>query len=400
MWSKTGVLAKSLVDTITQGNAMQTITTGPEIYKQDSAGKVRTWQYLVGTDGNDWGWATVSGTKGGQKVTSTWRKVTGKNVGRSNETSPEQQAHLEAEASMDKKLERGYFRDLGNVGTFDKFKPMLAIGYEKAAIAWEKGVYVQPKLDGIRCIARADGLWTRQGKPIVSVPHIFEALKPMFWANPNLILDGELYNHDLRDDFNKITSLVRKLKPTAEDLKETASMVQYHIYDMPCDKGFGDRRAAMHDLLWHGWLEGQSYPCKPVPTNKITSQEEADDFYGQYLEAGYEGQMVRLDGVGYEQNKRSKSLIKRKEFLTDEFPVVAVEEGAGNWSGHVKRFIIDLGDGKTCGAGVRGSQEQLKALFEDGKKPDWATLRYFTPTPDGVPRFPVVVDYGFGVRED
>jgi ATP-dependent DNA ligase len=109
--------------------------------------------------------------------------------------------------------------------------------------------------------------------------------------------------------------------------------------------------------------------------------------------------MIRKNTV-YEQNKRSKSLIKRKEFLTDEFPVVAVEEGKGNWSGHIKRFILALPGGTQFGAGVRGTQETMATMFESKEVPSWATLRYFTPTPDGIPRFPVVIDWGTGKRED
>ena len=80
--------------------------------------------------------------------------------------------------------------------------------------------------------------------------------------------------------------------------------------------------------------------------------------------------------------------------------MVSVEEGLGNWSGHVKRFVLRLPDGTTCGAGVRGTQTQMKELFESNETPTWATLRYFGLTPDGVPRFPVVVDYGVGERVD
>jgi ATP-dependent DNA ligase len=113
---------------------------------------------------------------------------------------------------------------------------------------------------------------------------------------------------------------------------------------------------------------------------------------------GYEGQMVRQDGT-YE-NKRSKNLLKRKEFITEEYEVVSVEVGQGNWDGYAKRFVLKLPNGNQFGSGVRGNQAQLKELWEAEVKPTWATLRYFEMTPDGVPRFPVVIDYGVGERED
>ena len=89
-----------------------------------------------------------------------------------------------------------------------------------------------------------------------------------------------------------------------------------------------------------------------------------------------------------------------KEFITEEFEVVSMEEGQGNWSGHTKRFILRLADGREVGAGVRGNQDQLSKLWESQETPSWATLRYFDLTPDGIPRFPVVIDYGVGERDD
>jgi DNA ligase-1 len=276
---------------------------------------------------------------------------------------------------------------------------MLASDYTKLKkpIDFEENrVLCQPKLDGIRCIARADGLWTRAGKEIVSCPHIMEALTTYFDENPDDILDGELYNHELKADFNKITSLVRKTKPTKEDIEECAEKVQYHIYDGIIDEPYHEFFSSR--FFWiKDELRNAPDCIQTVKTCGVDSIEMLDELYGTYLTDGYEGQMVRYDAM-YE-NKRSKYLMKRKEFITEEFPVVGVEEGKGNWSGHVKIFRVEYAPGKVCGAGVRGDQATLKKLFESDV-PDWCTLRYFEPTPDGVPRFPVVIDWGYGKRQD
>jgi ATP-dependent DNA ligase len=108
--------------------------------------------------------------------------------------------------------------------------------------------------------------------------------------------------------------------------------------------------------------------------------------------------MIRIDQP-YE-NKRTKNLLKRKEFLTDEFQVEKMLEGQGNWQGCVKHFVLKLNENTVFQAGVRGDMDTLRAMWDKGEKPDWVTLRYFTPTPDGVPRFPVVIDWGKGKRED
>lgn len=369
-----------------------TIETYDAIFKRDTKGAIRTWQVEVGYNSDDHaGYRIISGLEDGNLTTSEWKLTEAKNVGRSNATTAREQAISEAQSVRSNKLERGYFVLRSAVDSFDKFKPMLAAKYEDVSV--EFPVFSQPKLDGIRCIARADGLWTRQGKEIVSVPHINKALEDFFKTHPEAILDGELYNHELKDDFNKITSVVRKTKPTALDLEESARLAEYHVYDLgSCRGGFDYRNRVLQSFsIW-------AHECiKLVPTSDVATEQELDSLYGQYLENGYEGQMVRTDAK-YE-NKRSKTLLKRKEFLTDEFKVVEMLEGKGNWSGYVKRFVLELPDGTQFGAGVRGNQETLKNLLSEAT-PQWATLRYFTPTPDGIPRFPVVVDWGYGERDD
>ena len=137
---------------------------------------------------------------------------------------------------------------------------------------------------------------------------------------------------------------------------------------------------------------------KIVETNFPHDSKEIDEQYGQYTSEGYEGQMIRQDAP-YEC-KRSKTLLKRKEFITEEYDVVRVEEGNGNWTGYAKRFILAMPNGTQFSSGVRGSQAQLKALWESTEKPTWVTCRYFELSNDGIPRFPVVIDYGTGKRDD
>ena len=112
------------------------------------------------------------------------------------------------------------------------FKPMLAHKFDNKRVNWSKPVFIQPKLDGIRCIMTADGCYSRNGKKFMNVQHLYtKAIQDLFEANPLLVIDGELYNHDLRDNFEKIVSLVRKQKPKPEDRKEARKLIQYHVYD-------------------------------------------------------------------------------------------------------------------------------------------------------------------------
>ena len=371
----------------------------PILYKRDTNGKIRelTIQYREASTVPrlEPATRTVSGIMNGKLVESGWNTSEAKNEGRSNATTASEQAKKEAIAMWDKKVEKEYFEDITKVDTYDKFKPMLANDYTKKP---QSSGISQPKLDGIRCIARKDGLYTRQGKDITTCDHIHDALEEFFNEYPDAILDGELYNHELKSDFNKITSLVRKIKPTEEEALECAKLVEYHIYDMAGDKPFLNRIWFLQN--WHRLCNAKKKfgsPIVIVPTEECEDQESLDRLYSQYTEDGYEGQMVRND-TPYE-NKRSKNLLKRKEFITEEFDVVEVLEGSGNWAGYAKHFILT--DGKeTFKSGVRGNQETLKALLEQEKKPDWVTCRYFERSVDNIPRFPVVIDWGIGKRSD
>ncbi len=171
----------------------------PTLYKRTSTGKIQTW--FIEIDGGSY--RTTSGQQGGKLVTSLWTVAEAKNVGRSNETSPEEQALLETEAIYTKKLEQGgYFRTIEEIDD-DRgfFEPMLAHPFDPTRLPEGERFYVQPKFNGIRCVARKSGLWSRKGKKFVNCPHIEEELKPFFETWPDAILDGELYNHDYRSDF-------------------------------------------------------------------------------------------------------------------------------------------------------------------------------------------------------
>jgi DNA ligase-1 len=260
----------------------------------------------------------------------------------------------------------------------------------------------QPKLDGMRCIATPEGLFSRNGKPIVGAPHIWDDINNsgIWMEHPDLVIDGELYNHELKNDFNKIISCVRKTKPTYEDLLESEKNIQYHVYDCKVlrqpELGFGGRFTFLYELM----LRLQPKFLRIVKTNVIghqtciddpTPEEHIDTLYGLYLEQGYEGQMIRFDEP-YE-NKRSKNLLKRKEFITEEFEILDVEEGIGNRSGMMGRIHFQTAEGRPFTASSRGNEDYYRDLLSNketyiGKM---ATVRYQNMTPDGSPRFPVVI---------
>lgn len=269
---------------------MKNITALPSLYKRDTKGKVRVWTVEVGYDSEDVaGIRSVSGTLDGEKITSVWNMSEAKNVGRSNATTARTQAEAEAQSQWQKKADKEYFTNVADIDGYELFKPMLAHDFAKIPV--ESG-YTQPKLDGIRCIVDRNGMHSRSGKPINSCPHIMEALQPIIDANPNIVLDGELYNHDLKSNFEKIVSLVRKLKCRPEEIAESAELVEFHIYDM-----YDRNNADMPFTARSQWLKDNvaGDMIVLVATDIAPNKAEIDRLYGEYTEAGYEGQMIRQD---------------------------------------------------------------------------------------------------------
>ena len=353
------------------------------LYQIDENGNTRVW--WMEQDGDKY--RTVSGIADGKLVTSQWKLAKPKNVGRANATTGEEQAAAEITSQYTKKRDRKYHdtHEAAANGS-NIIEPMLADKFKGWDRNWTE-VYVQPKLDGMRCIATKNGLFSRQGKPIVSVPHIIRELAPLFEANPDLILDGELYNHDLRDNFNELISLARQSKPTTDDFIKAEATIQYHVYDMVHEFDFSTRFNYISEMLTE---LGSNYIVL-VPTNKVASVGELDGIYSLFLIDGYEGQMIRLDKP-YEQ-KRTKALLKRKELIDEEFEVVAILEGQGNWAGYAKSVQCISKAGVVFNAGIKGTQEFAKELLTRNPMPKTVTVRYQNVTPDGSYRFPIAVAF-------
>lgn len=368
------------------------------LYKRTKTGASQQWQIFVKGD-SFW---TEEGQVGGVITRSKPTVCEPKNVGRANATTAEEQAVLEAQSKYQKKLDKGYFESLDDISKGPAFyEPMLAQKFEdyRDGVAWP--VFVQPKLDGIRAVITKNGATTRNGKPHMAIPHILKALEPFFDKFPDAILDGELYNHDLHDDFNKIASLVRKTKPTENDLRESAQMVLFYCYDAPRIDDLTEKDAF---YLRYGTLFKTLPIAKElvvVSTVPTASFEELKKHHESFVEMGYEGIIVRVPESPYE-NKRSKFLLKYKVFDDDEFVIEGVLEGKGNRAGTVGGVELTSKSGNYFTSNIKAPVETLKKMWDNsgsfiGKT---VTVRYFGLTPDKeIPRFPYVVDIDRWIHE-
>ena len=270
-------------------------------------------------------------------------------------------------------------------------KPMLAYKVGKKEVDWSEKVFIQPKLDGVRCVISKDGAYSRTGKEWLNIHHITANLEPFFETYPDVILDGELYNHDLKNDFEKIISLVRKTKPKEGDRVESAGYVQFHCYDyIP---GPALRRAKFSSRIT--WLKNElpeSYCVKFTSTYLVDKYEEALNMHQDaFLANGYEGSILRLDKP-YEC-KRSYNLQKFKDFHDTEATIVGYVPGKGKFTGLIGKFLMQDDDGVEfgCPIGKGYNFDDRRDILNNvhdyiGKR---ATFTYFERTKAGSYRHPL-----------
>jgi len=266
-------------------------------------------------------------------------------------------------------------------------KPMLAHKVNENRIDFSEKVFIQPKLDGVRCIFTKDGAYSRTGKEFHNLQHIKIDLEKFFEQQPHTVLDGELYNHDLRDDFEQIISLVRKQKPTDEDRLNAHKLIQYHVYDMVAEgPSYEDR---LNWLLSSKNLWSDSVIS--VDTLEVHGYNGAEVVHKVFLNKGYEGSILRLNGP-YEQ-KRSYNLQKFKDFSDTEATIIGYEAGKGKFTGLIGKFLMIDDDGNEfgCPIGKGYNYSDRRYILENihdyiGKV---ATFTYFERTKAGSYRHPL-----------
>jgi len=280
-------------------------------------------------------------------------------------------------------------------------KPMLAYPVSDKPINYDEPVFMQPKLDGVRCVIQAEKrgdksqlghlkvkAYSRTGKEWKNIDHILFNLTPWFALNPNVILDGELYNHGLKDDFEKIISLVRKTKPTEEDRLEAAQYVEFHCYDIIDEtKTFEERNAFIEQTV------PRNHTIKHVPTNLVFRDDDAKVYHRRNLDNGYEGSILRTNDTY--ACKRSHNLRKFKDFNDAEATIIGFVEGKGKRTGTLGKFLMRDADGIEfgCPPGKGYNYKALKALLH---RAQWyvdhkakATFTFFERTTNGSYRHPL-----------
>lgn len=377
----------------------------PKLYKKTSTGAIQEWEVHV-----SWidGIATIInnfGQVGGKIQESREQVLEGKNTGRANATTPIEQARAQAKSRWEKQLKKGYVQNIedAQAGKIDDIIeggifPLLAHKY------WEQGhkikfpALAQPKLDGHRCTSQYDNgvvtMWSRTRKPIFTIPHIVNVLENCGIADR---FDGELYNHEFKENFEDLTSLI-----TPDEPQEGYEAIQYHVYDLALPNLTNYERY----LILEGWRNKfEGTPIHIVETRIVNSKEELMQAYEDFMEQGYEGAIVRNFDGKYVY-KRSYDLQKVKMFDDDEFRIVDIKVGTKGTMAGKAIFVCErtredqqLPAGVTFDCKLKGKLDNLKLYADDKSKVigKIVTVQYQGYTrKNKKPRFPVALRF----RED
>ncbi len=354
------------------------------LYKMLDNKSIQTWR--CDNLGNSF--ATTEGILDGKLTTAVPTVCLPKNIGKKNFLTAEQQCKKEILAKYTLKLNNGYFRTIEEAKADTTFAVMLAHKYQDNKDKVVFPCHIQTKIDGVRCYINKNGMFTRKNKVITSCPHIFNSCKGIFEKCPDLVLDGELYNHDLKHDFNKIISLVRKVKLSTEELEESRKLVQYHLYD--CYRGkpesFLQRLNFNYQLCKFFRPEGFHL----VDTHIVSSHEQVMEKHKEYTKLGYEGSIIRQQAE-YQQ-KRTRDLLKLKDFQDEEFLITGILEGIGGRSGMMGEIVCITKEGEEFsadGSGL-GGHEFYRELLQNKENyiGKMATVEFQNYTPErNVPRF-------------
>ena len=338
------------------------------LFCKDNAGHMRVWD--IHRERNDI--IITHGVLGGQMQ----QKIETVPQGKVNRTIDEQ-IELQINSRINKQLDKGYVHTideakLGMRNALHLPKPMLALQMDKVKSIDYSSAFVQRKYDGNRClIANRDGkliAYTRQGKVIETIDHVLQQIKI-----PNgMILDGELYAHGER--LQHIASWIKRKQPNTTKLK-------YHVYDLVCEMPFSQRLEQLLDLKLNTAI------VETVSSYKVKNHEEVLEWFKDFRKAGYEGAILRTGDLGYEDGKRSKSLIKVKQWQDDEFFVVDVYQSKDGWA--ILECIAK--SGATFRVTAPGTHEEKEYVWNNREQflGKYLTVEYAYFTKDGLPFHPV-----------
>ena len=355
------------------------------LFSRDKSGKNRYWTITVDNSPQGVFITRRYGQVGGKETVTSTEITTGKNIGRSNETTKLEQANLEAMSTWKKQVEAGFTVDQES-NQVVTILPMLANKWEDRSHNISEPFYVQPKLDGVRMIiGRYQGTLktlSRTGK-VFKMPHIEKVVGSLL--EEGQFLDGELFSDELT--FQEITGVCGSKKNTSQYIDK----IKFHVFDYfdlaNLGETFKNRSIELHTRF--------SDVCVLVATFVLFKKGEVQFWHDKFVSQGHEGIMIRDAKGPYLLNQRSNHLLKLKAFQTEEYMIIGASEGKGSDAGTVIWECV--GPKGSFSVRPKGTRDERIKWFQNyekylGKK---LTVQFQNLTDGGIPRFPV----GLSIRD-
>lgn len=348
------------------------------------------------------------------------------NEGKSNERNPFQQALIYARSHWLKRKEKGGTETKNTTVVKSKKKsslayvnnvmhfPMLAKPFKDGEKHLRYPIWIQPKLDGVRCLVflqKKNGgvedvvAYTRTKKPFPSIDYIKEILYPYLndlydeEKDQSIFLDGELYKHGKR--LQDISGDSRNEKTNTSE--ENTSRNEYHIYDCfyPLEMGstFSHRYEQL-SMLYNALSDEDAKTIKSVPTYKVKTYALAEKKYDKFVEMGYEGAILRNTDGPYLGNSlktgaflRSKDLVKMKQRFSDEYECIGYTEGSKGKDKGAVIWICQTADEVQFNVTPKNTTyeeryelfQDCEENFDDKYKGRMLSIEYEDLSKDGVP---------------
>ena len=364
-----------------------TVEELPVLFSRSSKGAVLEWKISVVQRGRE-GTPAIRvefGHMTGEKQIQYKDITSGKNIGKKNETTPLRQAILEASSVWNKKRDKGYMEEIPAEGHCN-FLPMLAHNFSERAHDIRYPCHVQPKLEGVRCLAMKTAVdemryLSRNGIAFPNLKFLDKFYLPILAVGE--VVDGEIYNPGM--PFEQIISTLKNPKFKGEGLG-------HFVYDFPSHKGgFEDRIVELNKRI--DLIDEADCPIEIVDTDFCYNERDVMSWHDHYVGRGYEGIIIRNMTGEYKYDHRSADLQKYKEFIDEEFEILAIEPGTGR-DKDIGNFICKCHrTGLLFGAPSTGDRRLRSSyLMNPGRLiGERVTVRYQRLTEKGVPYLPKAI---------
>ena len=358
----------------------------PMLFGVSRVGKVKQWQPKVELHENQTASIIIESGYVGGKIRSSPKLVSkGKNIGKSNETTPFEQAVSQIESQWTAKRFENYEPEMMDPDNYIPrlMLPQLAKGVGKGKIVYP--AYIQPKLNGICNLAelyqsnfRDDRIihHTRGGHTFDTLEHLDKWISKL---NPPAPTHGELYVHGW--SLQKISGYTKKIRPDQH-------LLEYWLYDLAWIGPEFDER-------WEWVVNNLNFmhhdcPIKLTPTQIVNNYDEAKTFHDRCVQDGYEGAMLKNKAGIYMFQYNSNDLEKVKDYQDSEFEIIGGKEGTGTDAGCIV-YRCRTENGGEFDARPRGTVEDRKEMFINLPNDigNMLTVRYAELSEDGIPLQPV-----------